>query len=162
VTEQQSFIDPLTEIYNRRSLDDIAGRLISHAKRRQSPLSLLMIDVNKFKQVNTRFGHLTGDFVLAEIAGILKSSIRGSDAVVRYGGDEFLILLADTASPGAQKVCQRINDKLNDWNEAGNLEKFTISLSIGIAEWHDGDTLDLMLDSADRKMYEQKSVRVCL
>jgi diguanylate cyclase (GGDEF)-like protein len=121
-----------------------------------------MIDVNKFKQVNTRFGHLTGDFVLAEIAGILKSSIRGSDAVVRYGGDEFLILLADTAALGAQKVCQRINDKLNDWNEAGNLEKFTISLSIGIAEWHDGDTLDLMLDSADRKMYEQKSVQVCL
>jgi diguanylate cyclase (GGDEF)-like protein len=161
VTEQQSFIDPLTEIYNRRSLDGVATRLISHAKRRQSPLSLLMIDVNKFKQVNTRFGHLTGDFVLAEIAGILKSSIRGSDAVVRYGGDEFLILLADTATPGGQKVCQRINDKLNDWNEAGNLEKFRISLSIGIAEWHDGDTLDVMLDSADRKMYAQKSVQVC-
>jgi GGDEF domain-containing protein len=82
VTEQQSFTDPLTEIYNRRSLDQIAGRFISQARRRHTELTFLMVDANKFKQINTRFGHLTGDFVLAEIAGILKASIRGSDAVV--------------------------------------------------------------------------------
>ncbi len=159
VVEQQSFIDPLTEIYNRRSLDDIAGRLINQAKRRQTPLSFLMVDADRFKQINTRFGHLTGDFVLAEIAGILKSSIRGSDAAVRYGGDEFLILLADTTANGAQIVLERINERIEEWNDAKNLEDFRISLSIGIAEWHDGDTLDEMLDGADRKMYENKDVR---
>jgi GGDEF domain-containing protein len=89
--EQQSFTDPLTEIYSRRSLDDIAGRLISHAKRLGNPLTFLMVDVDHFKQVNTKFGHLTGDTVLAEFASLLKASVRGSDAVVRYGGDEFLI-----------------------------------------------------------------------
>jgi len=94
VIEQQSFTDPLTEIYNRRSLDRLAGQFISQARRRGSALCLLMIDADNFKKINTRFGHLTGDFVLAEIAGILKTMIRGSDAVVRYGGDEFLILLA--------------------------------------------------------------------
>jgi diguanylate cyclase (GGDEF)-like protein len=157
VIEQQSFTDPLTEIYNRRSLDEIAARFISQAKRRKAPLSFLMIDTNNFKKINTRFGHLTGDFVLAEIAGILKASIRGSDAVVRYGGDEFLILLSDSTAAGAQIVIDRINTRLADWNEAGNLQDVRISVSIGVAEWQDGDTLDEMLDGADRRMYEQKN-----
>jgi diguanylate cyclase (GGDEF)-like protein len=158
VMEQQSFTDPLTEIYNRRALDDIAGRFISHARRRHTALTFLMVDADKFKQINTRFGHLAGDFVLAEIAGCLKASIRGSDAVVRYGGDEFLILLADTPATGAQKVVERILEKLEDWNDGNHLEGFRVSLSIGVAEWHEGDTLDEMLDGADRKMYEQKNV----
>src|ERR1051325_2355041 len=128
VIEQQSFTDPLTEIYNRRSLDQIAGRFISSARRRKAPLTFLMVDADKFKQINTRFGHLTGDFVLAEIAGILKASIRGSDAAVRYGGDEFLILLADTMMAGAEIVIERINGRIAEWNDAGHLEDFTVSL----------------------------------
>ena len=162
VTEQQSFTDPLTEIYNRRSLDEIAGQFISQARRRKTPLTFLMIDVDRFKQINTRFGHLTGDFVLAEIAAVLKVSIRGSDAVVRYGGDEFLILLADTTAEGAQKVVGRIGGKLAEWNEANNLDGFQLSLSIGAAQWSDGQTLDEVLDGADQKMYEQKSPRSVL
>jgi diguanylate cyclase (GGDEF)-like protein len=156
VTEQQSFTDPLTEIYNRRSLDRVAGQFISQARRRNSPLTFLMVDADDFKHVNTRFGHLTGDFVLAEIAGILKASIRGSDAAVRYGGDEFLILLADTTAAGAQKVVQRIRRRLEDWNEADHLEGFRVGLSIGAAEWRDGQSLDEVLDGADHRMYEQK------
>ena len=156
VTEQQSFTDPLTEVYNRRALDQVAGRFISQARRRRNPLSFLMIDADNFKEVNTRFGHLTGDFVLAELAGVLKSSIRGSDAVVRYGGDEFLMFLADTDATGAQTVLRRIRGKLDDLNSLANIEDFHVSVSIGVAEWNDGETLDEMLDRADRKMYEQK------
>lgn len=103
VIEQQSFTDPLTEIYNRRSLDDIVGRFISHARRRKVPLTFLMVDVDTFKSVNSRFGHLTGDFVLAEVANLLKGSIRGRDAAVRYVGDQFLILLADTTALGRSR-----------------------------------------------------------
>jgi diguanylate cyclase (GGDEF)-like protein len=157
VTEQQSFTDPLTEIYNRRSLDKIAGQFISQALRRKTQLTFLMVDVDRFKQVNTRFGHLTGDFVLAEIAAVLKTSIRGSDAAVRYGGDEFLIILADTTADGARKVIYRINWKLDERNEAGNLEDFRLSLSIGAAEWRDGQSLDEVLDGADQKMFELKT-----
>ncbi|MGH9514917.1 MAG: GGDEF domain-containing protein [Terriglobales bacterium] len=159
VIEQQSFIDPLTEIYNRHSLDQTAGRFISQAIRRHVPLVFLMVDVNNFKQVNTRFGHLTGDFVLAEIASVLKSCIRASDAVIRYGGDEFLIILADTTEIGADKVTQRIHRKLDDWNDAGHLETFCVKVSIGAVEWHEGDGLDDMLDKADRRMYAQKPTR---
>src|SRR5215813_6680773 len=157
IIEQQSFTDPLTEIYNRRALDQVAGRFISHARRRKVPLTFLMIDANKFKQINTRFGHLTGDFVLAELAGILKSSIRGSDAAVRYGGDEFLILLADTNVEGSENVIERIHAKLEDWNSSKHLDGVRMTVSVGAAEWHEGDTLDEVLDSADRKMYEQKA-----
>lgn len=138
-------------------MDEIAGRFISHAKRRRSPLTFLMVDADKFKQINTRFGHLTRDFVLAEIAGILKGSIRGSDAVVRYGGDEFLILLADTTASGSGNVSKRIKERLEEWNAAGHLERVRVSLSIGVAEWREGETLDQVLDRADRQMYEVKN-----
>jgi diguanylate cyclase (GGDEF)-like protein len=155
--EQQSFTDPLTEIYNRRSLDDIAGRFISLARRRRSPLTFLMVDVDGFKDVNTRFGHLTGDFVLAEIAGILKSSIRGSDAAVRYGGDEFLILLTDATANHAGTVVSRIRQRLEEWNAANRPEGPQLTLSIGIAEWREGESLDETLDRADRFMYAEKN-----
>lgn len=159
IIEQQSFIDPLTEIYNRRSLDDIAGRFVSQAKRSKKLLTLLMVDVDNFKHVNTRFGHLTGDFVLAEIAGVLKVSIRGCDAVIRYGGDEFLIILADSSASGAQVVMERIKERLAEWNDERHLENLQVGVSIGAAEWRDGVTLDQMLDEADQQMYVQKSGR---
>ena len=155
--EQQSLTDPLTEIYNRRSLDQIAGHFIGQARRRKTPLTFLMVDADNFKQINTRFGHLTGDFVLAELAALLKSSIRGSDAAVRYGGDEFLILLPDTTADDAENVADRITLKLDDWNKADNLEGFRLSVSVGAVEWKDGQTLDEILDTADHKMYESKS-----
>lgn len=157
VIEHQSLTDPLTEIYNRRSLDRIAESFINHARRRNSPLTFMMLDANSFKQINTRFGHLTGDFVLAELAWVLKSSVRASDAVVRYGGDEFLIILADTNAEGAEHVIDRIHAKIADWNAAGHLDGFEVSVSIGTAEWHESDTLDEMLDGADRRMFESKT-----
>ena len=155
----QSFTDPLTEVYNRRSLDDMAGRFISHARRLGNPLAFMLVDVDRFKEVNTRFGHLTGDFVLAEVATLLRSSVRGSDAVVRYGGDEFLVILADTGALGARQVVHRIRKYVLDWNSAGHLVGFDLSLSIGICEWKDGQTLDEMLDAADRVMYAEKKSR---
>jgi len=156
LTRLQSFTDPLTEVYNRRSLDDLAGRFIKHARRLHKPLTFLLIDVDRFKEVNTRFGHLGGDMVLAEVAALLRNSVRGSDAVVRYGGDEFLIILADTSAGGADKVLARIQAYLHDWNQIGHLETFQLALSIGVSEWSDGMTLDEALDAADRHMYEVK------
>lgn len=157
LVRQQSFTDPLTEIYNRHSLDDMAGRFISQARRSKKPLTLLLIDVDDFKEVNTRFGHLTGDVVLADIATLLKGSVRGSDAAFRYGGDEFLVILAETSAANAKSVIGRIRAGLAEWNRGGHLEDFVLSLSIGVAEWSDGKTLDELLDSADHEMYAQKA-----
>ena len=158
----QSFTDPLTEIYNRRSLEELASRFIGQARRLGTPLTFLLIDVDRFKQVNTRLGHLTGDFVLTEIATLLKGSIRGADVAIRYGGDEFLIALANTNAGGAGTVVNRIQALLKDWNQSSDLDDFTVSLSIGMAEWTDGKTLDEVLDLADRHMYKEKLDRARL
>jgi diguanylate cyclase (GGDEF)-like protein len=155
----QSFTDPLTEIYNRRSLEELAGRFIGQAKRLGNPLTFLLVDLDRFKQVNTRFGHLTGDFVLTEIATLLKVAIRGTDAAIRYGGDEFLIALSNTNAAGAAVVVNRIQAFLDDWNKSSRLEDFTLGISVGMAEWTDGKTLDEVLDFADRQMYEEKFQR---
>ncbi|MGA8438733.1 MAG: GGDEF domain-containing protein [Candidatus Sulfotelmatobacter sp.] len=157
LVQQQSFTDPLTEIYNRHSLEEMVGRFISHARRLQSSLTFLLIDIDRFKDVNTRFGHLTGDVVLADTAALLKTSVRGSDAVFRYGGDEFLIVLADTSRTEAARVVERIGDYVVEWNRAENLQAFELSLSIGVSEWSDGMTLDQLLDEADREMYAAKA-----
>src|SRR6266496_3114527 len=117
----QSFTDPLTEIYNRRSLEELAGRFIGQAKRLRTPLTFLLIDLDRFKQVNTRSGHLTGDFVLTEVATLLKVAIRGTDAAIRYGGDEFLIALSNTNAAGAAVVVDRIQASLDDWNKSSRL-----------------------------------------
>jgi diguanylate cyclase (GGDEF)-like protein len=155
----QSFTDPLTEVYNRRSLDEMAGRFISAARRRKTALTFILVDVDRFRQVNSKFGHLTGDVVLAEVASVLRTAVRGSDAVVRYGGDEFLIILPESTAEHAGTVANRIAEHLANWNESGHLKDFELTLSIGIAQWRDGATLDETLDEADHKMYAMKNAR---
>lgn len=152
----QSFTDPLTEVFNRRSLDEMAAKYISRAKRLEKPLSFMLVDADHFKEVNTRFGHLTGDFVIAEIATLLKAAVRGSDGVVRYGGDEFLIILADAPQDGGQVVIDRIARSLEDWNHAGHLSGFNLVLSMGLTEWSEEKSLDQILDEADKAMYSSK------
>jgi len=153
----QSFTDPLTEVYNRRSLDEMAGRFISSARRRKTPLTFMLVDVDDFREVNSKFGHLTGDVVLAEVATILRTSVRGSDAVVRYGGDEFLLILPESTAENTQPVIKRITEHVRRWNESGELKDFELSMSIGVAQWRDGATIDETLDEADQKMYAAKN-----
>lgn len=153
----QSFTDPLTEVYNRRSLDDMAAKYIARARRLQKPLTFMVVDTDDFKEINTRFGHLTGDFVLAEIAALLQSAVRGSDSVVRSGGDEFLIIMADASMEGGDIVRSRIAKTVEDWNRGGHLANFTLSLSMGLAEWSAGMTLDQVMTEADKEMYTVKA-----
>ena len=155
----QSFTDPLTEVYNRRALDDMAARFMSRARRLGKPLTFMVVDADNFKDINTRFGHLTGDFVLAEIAALLQGAVRGSDAVVRYGGDEFLVILADAPLEGAQVAAARVEKSVDDWNRAGHLEGFNLTLSIGLAQWSAEQTLDQALIAADQHMYADKAAR---
>jgi diguanylate cyclase (GGDEF)-like protein len=152
----QSFTDPLTEVYNRRALDDMAARYMARARRVNKPLTFMVIDTDRFKDINTRFGHLTGDFVIAEIAALLQGAVRGSDAVVRYGGDEFLVILADAPMEGALVAASRVEKSVEEWNRAGHLAGFELALSIGLAEWSPGQTVDEVLTAADQQMYATK------
>lgn len=153
----QSFSDPLTEVYNRRTLDDMMRKYTSRAQRLNKPLSFLMVDVNDFRTINSRFGHTTGDFVLLEVATILKSAVRGSDAVIRYGGDEFLIILSDSPLTDIGVVMARIAKFVQDWNHGGHLKDFDLVLSMGAAQWDPGKTTAQIMDEADQNMYADKA-----
>jgi diguanylate cyclase (GGDEF)-like protein len=153
----QSFSDPLTEVYNRRALDDMLKKYSSRADRLNKPLSFLMIDVDRFREINSRFGHTTGDFVLLEVATILKSAVRGSDAVIRYGGDEFLVILADAPREDVANVKARIQRFVEDWNQSGHLKDFELVLSVGASAWGQGKTVDEIMTEADQEMYAAKA-----
>jgi diguanylate cyclase (GGDEF)-like protein len=153
----QSFSDPLTEVYNRRSLDDMMKKYTSRAERLKKPLSFLMVDVDLFREINSRFGHTTGDFVLLEVATILKSAVRGSDAVIRYGGDEFLIILADAPLTDIEVVMGRIARFVQDWNQSGHLKDFQLALSVGASQWASGKTVEDIMNEADQHMYAAKA-----
>lgn len=153
----QSFSDPLTEVYNRRSLDDMLKKYTSRADRLNKPLSLLMVDVDHFREINSRYGHTTGDFVLVEVATILRSAVRGSDAVIRYGGDEFLLVLADAPLQDVGVITSRIERYVQDWNQAGHLKDFQLVLSTGAAAWTTGKIIEEVMDEADSQMYAAKA-----
>jgi diguanylate cyclase (GGDEF)-like protein len=153
----QSFSDPLTEVYNRRALEDMLKKYTSRAERLHKPLSFLLVDVDHFREINSRFGHTTGDFVLLEVATVLKSAVRGSDAVIRYGGDEFLIILADAPLENVEVVTNRIEKFVQDWNHGGHLKDFELVLSVGASDWSVGRTTDEIMNEADRHMYAAKA-----
>ncbi len=153
----QSFTDPLTEVYTRRIMDDMLKKYSSRAERLKKPLSFLMIDVDDFRTINSRFGHTTGDFVLLEVATILKSAVRGSDAVIRYGGDEFLVILADSPIEDVEVVKSRITRYVQDWNQGEHLKDFKLVLSVGSTQWAPGKTVDGIMNEADQDMYAVKA-----
>jgi len=152
-----SMVDSLTNVFSRSFLRDLLQSEIARADRNTRPLTLIMTDLNNFKAVNDRYGHLMGDYVLAQIAGILKSCVRGSDYVVRYGGDEFLIILSETDVPGAQIVFQRVQQKLAEWNQVNRLGDFSVSLSLGMHQHVPGQSAEQAVAEADFCMYSEKA-----
>ncbi|HVO61912.1 MAG TPA: GGDEF domain-containing protein [Terriglobales bacterium] len=155
--ERLALIDPMTEAYNRRFMEEVLVKEASRTNRTGADLSLLMIDVDNFREVNSRFGHQHGDLILVEIAKLLKSTFRGSDSVVRYGGDEFLVILPDTGERQAQQALQRLADAVERWNAAGNVPGYRMSLSCGVATYQRGMDLQQLINLADERMYTGKS-----
>jgi diguanylate cyclase (GGDEF)-like protein len=155
--KEQSIIDALTGLYNRRFLEDTINTITAQIKRRGTTLGILAIDVDYFKQVNDVYGHDAGDKVLVEVAKTIKSSIRESDIAVRYGGEEFLVLLMDV-QPGssvhvAEKIRKAVESKVIDIGTA-QLKK---TISIGVSEFPvDSDRIWQCIKFADVALYRAK------
>ena len=150
-------IDAVTHVFNRRFLRDLLQGEIARAERNQRPLMLVMCDLDRFKQVNDTYGHLVGDEILAQTAGILKSCVRGSDYVVRYGGDEFLLILSETDDPGARTVIGRIREKMA---ESERIQEVGTSLSFGLWLHQQGLSAEQDIAGADAHFYaERQTVR---
>ncbi|MGL4610717.1 MAG: tetratricopeptide repeat-containing diguanylate cyclase [Trueperaceae bacterium] len=153
---KQANEDPLTGLFNRRRLEQELTRELERARRTESSLSVMICDIDNFKQVNDRFSHQVGDFVLTRVGQILKRYVRGADVIARYGGEEFVILFPDASAKEAQIVCDRLRQKISTapWHDLH--PDLTITLSMGICD--DISLVDgfAMIDQADDKLYEAK------
>ena len=149
--------DPLTGVFNRHALAEILESEISRARRYEHPIGVLMIDVNRFKEVNDHFGHGIGDRVLCSVAEALCDCVRESDVVIRYGGDEFLVLLVETDGE-TEIVKKRIQLEMSQRGQMSFLSEFPVTLSIGTAYWNPaaGESIERILGRADQAMYEEK------
>lgn len=154
--EQLALMDSLTETYNRRYLHEVISKDFQRAQRHGIPLTFLMIDVDKFKAVNTKFGHIVGDRVLSEVAYILKTTFRAADTIIRYGGDEFLVMLDGCDEEHARSAVLRLEKQVTDWNQKKSIAGYEMKLSTGFAHHQDGETLESVLQRADQQMYQRK------
>jgi diguanylate cyclase (GGDEF)-like protein len=166
--EKQSMTDPLTGLYNRRSMEQLMQREVALAERHAHPLSIVMIDMDKFKQINDAHGHAAGDYLLKNFADCVRITLRRTDLAFRFGGDEFLIALPQTPLEMAQQVVQKLRQAFSsvDFSDAiTNLSEHP-TLSIGVTERSKAMnllTLPAMLSAADSALYEAKSAnRNCI
>jgi two-component system cell cycle response regulator len=150
--------DPLTECYNRRALTEKLAQEIGRASRYNTPLACLMVDVDKFKEINDAHGHLAGDGVLRQMGAILRRELRTVDVVARYGGEEFVVLLPETGPAGARIFADRILKKVaaQDFGEGGR--SIHVTISVGIACYPDERAQDGegLLQLADQNLYKAK------
>ncbi|MCH8332829.1 diguanylate cyclase [Candidatus Sumerlaeota bacterium] len=166
--EQLARFDALTNIPNRRSFMEDLLQEIDRASRYQRPLSLVMADLDNFKAINDKYGHITGDEVLSRFAMILKHTLRDIDVAGRLGGEEFCVFLPETDLDGAAIIAERVRDRAAEEVYTGQEgEKFNVTCSIGIAALSrsDSDTKSisdeelrsLLYQEADRALYQAKA-----
>lgn len=153
--EKLSMEDPLTELANRRSFEDHARAQLAAG----GVVSLALIDVDHFKQVNDRHSHLVGDQVLSQIARLMRQHVREHDVAARLAGDEFVLLLRGATEEVAQQACRRLDEAVrrHDWDAVS--EGLRVSISIGAAQREDGDTLETLMARSDAAMYAAKRER---
>ncbi len=148
--------DELTQLYNRYYLEHEGKKEIERARRYKYPLSLIILDLDNFKQINDRFGHTQGDRVLRKFARIIMSNIRRSDIAVRYGGEEFIILLPYTHIEDAEKIAERIRKTFEATKFRFDHEIASVTVSGGVATIENGEDLFDLIDKADKALYYAK------
>ncbi len=155
VSEQVSQ-DALTGTLNRRGLQDAMQREMARAERNQQPLSVAILDLDNFKQLNDTYGHQAGDEALVHLSKVIKKALRPTDTVARYGGEEFVILFSDTPLAQAVEVTKRLQRELTRRFFLHNNERLLITFSAGVSTWRAGDSQEVALARADKAMYQAK------
>lgn len=167
ILAQETISDPLTSVYNKKYFYDMAQKEIENYRRYGRKFSIVFIDIDDFKKINDKYGHLTGDIVLRTLAEKLKHSVRKGDSVCRFGGEEFVLLLHGANSENAFAIAERIRQEIAK-EEIKTYDGKTISITIsaGIATVTDTiKDIEEMIDKADIAMYKAKQLgknKVCL
>jgi diguanylate cyclase (GGDEF)-like protein len=149
--------DGLTQLHNKRYFDEMLDREVARAKRYKRSFSLLVFDIDLFKKVNDRFGHLAGDAILRQLGAVLLGRLRVNDVLARIGGEEFALITPEVGLDGAQELAGKINRLIGNTYFEFEGTRVGVTISVGVAEWqpHYEDPADL-LKAADDKMYEAK------
>lgn len=157
MVEHLSRVDPLTDLDNRRSFNTDSLRLLQLAIRHQSKLTCAMLDIDFFKKVNDNYGHDIGDKVLVSLAKVCKKTIRKTDLLARFGGEEFCFLFPETDLVSGTLVAEKIRNIVSELEFYAGENTFSITVSIGISEFLDvNDTIDTMIKRSDNALYEAK------
>jgi diguanylate cyclase (GGDEF)-like protein len=154
----QSIRDPLTGLFNRRYMEECLNRELHRAQRTGRKLSLVMLDLDHFKHFNDTFGHQVGDFLLKEIAGLLKNRVRGGDLACRFGGEEFSLIIAEVDSEGTIRCVENIREAVRHLalqHRGQTLGTITVSAGIAVFPEHGGNPEDLVR-AADEALYRAK------
>ena len=151
--------DLLTGLYNRNYFNETIVREAEKSKRYGERLSIVMIDIDNFKDINDTYGHLHGDGILRECALILRRSARASDMICRFGGDEFIIVAPEIGCSENETLISRIKDSLTIWNDEYASQDYKLSMSFGCSIWEAGKNLHDVINEADRQMYEDKKTK---
>jgi diguanylate cyclase (GGDEF)-like protein len=158
---QNANCDPLTGVYNRRFLEGFLDREIARAQRFRRPLSVLFIDVDRFKQINDQYGHQVGDSALQQIAQLLKAATREVDCLCRYGGEEFVLTLLETDLLGAKQVAEKVRRLIAAWKfRCDTLDKelhITVSIGVSTMSPRRATDKDVLIQMADESVYAAKS-----
>jgi diguanylate cyclase (GGDEF)-like protein len=151
--------DHLTDLYQRRWFDEMILKEISNALRHDNDLTIAILDIDHFKQVNDQFGHQTGDEVLIQLAGLLKNKIRMSDSVFRFGGEEFVIIMPETNLQEAIIFCERTRQLVEELKISHeNLQlQITISMGLAMLSHPEINTANALIKNADKYLYLAKS-----
>jgi diguanylate cyclase len=158
--EQAALTDPLTNVGNRRQFDAVMRKAVDDSNALQTPLSLIMGDIDHFKRVNDSFGHQVGDDIIKLFVGVIAKSVRETDTVARYGGEEFAIILPKADEETAISIAERIRTRFAGKNislRGSNRPVGRLSASFGVAQLRPGEEAEHLLERADRKLYEAKA-----
>ena len=146
----ESITDPLTGLYNRRSLNEDLNKEWALSKRKGAPFCVVMIDIDNFHDINDAFGHTAGDQLIRDVSAMLRNAVRLSDKVYRYGGEEFLIIVSETAMDIAATVSERIRKNVEK-NSFKGINK-TVTLSLGLAQSQEDINVDILINRAEQKL----------
>lgn len=164
--QELAIVDTPTGAFTRRYFLERLKDELARSNNFQYNFSLLMVDIDHFKECNDHFGHLVGDAILKEVSGVIKENIRQVDSLGRYGGEEFLITLIETDKNGARFAAERIRQAMETWPIRAYDEDLKVTLSIGVATYpEDSREIGSLIDKADRAMYRAKHAgrnRVCI
>ena len=155
--EEVAITDELTGCYNRRYMMDMLKHELANSLREYRPFTLLLIDVDHFKKVNDTYGHLVGDRVLAGIAQTLQMTIRNSDTLARFGGEEFACMLPSTTVEEAAALADRIRHTVSLQPITFSAGRLQVTVSIGVAQWHPNEPIESVIHCADLALYGAKA-----